>query len=72
MTARTLNNRQKAAVLFCTFPATGLATLFLFKHGSELVFGLQSRTWGFGMLALQVCLVVALLSLMLKPDTPQS
>jgi len=44
-----------AAVLICnSVVMLSMASGFLFKHGPELIFGLQARTWGFGVLGLMI------------------
>jgi hypothetical protein len=43
----------------------------LFKHGSELVFGLEARTWGFATLALAVICIGGAIAVMVQPDKPQ-
>ena len=67
-----LTRKQKLAAL-AAFALLNLsqAMRLLMKHGSDVIFGLQGRTWAFGCLALCVVTLAVAVGAMLKQDKPQ-
>ena len=54
------------SAMFLSFGASRL-----FKHGSELVFGLQARTWGFVLLGLAIVGLAGAIGVLVSSQKPR-
>ena len=72
-----MTDPAKAKRLLVVAPAissvsAAIAAGLLFKHGSELVFGLQARTWGFAVLALSLFCIAGAIAVLMQPHKPEA
>ena len=62
---------RRTAALAGVITLTSLDGALLFKHGSQLIFGVQARQWGFGFLAVSVLLLGFVVATMVTSQKPK-